>query len=279
MPRLIDVTPCLPEGTTVAYGLSHQILAEINLVRPGVLIDFSELNVSIGSLQFPFLQLRAKQSLARVISNRGRRMIINSAYRTCAQQFLLRRWKVNGHACVSAAAEPGSSNHESGLALDVEDYEGWKPYLVSQGWVWKGTGDAVHFDYRPNGTPGGIPIGDVGIKAFQNLWNRNFPNRRIGSDGVYGTETAEKLGISPSEGFNSGEVRRRILRLTSPLMRGGDVRRVQIKLRDLGLIRENDVDSIFGETTEAAVRRFQQTEGLTVDGVVGDGTYEKLGIE
>jgi hypothetical protein len=274
MPRLIDVTPCLPEGTTVANGLSHQILAEINLVRPGVLVNFSELDIAIGSLQFPFLQLKAKQSLARVINNRGRRMRINSAYRTCAQQFLLRRWKVNGHACVRAAAEPGNSNHESGLALDVEDYDGWRPYLESQGWEWKGTGDAVHFDYRG----GGIPIGNVGIKAFQNLWNRNFPNQPIGADGVYGGETAAKLGISPSEGFNSGEVRR-TLRLTSPLMRGGDVRRVQMKLKELGLIAKDDVDSIFGEITDAAVKRFQQNANLPADGIVGQETYEKLGIE
>jgi N-acetylmuramoyl-L-alanine amidase len=271
MPRLIDIPLC--SVTTIVNGLSRQILAEINNVAPGILVDFSDLDIRINPLQFPFLQQKAKEALARAIRNRGIRMEVNSAYRTCAQQFLLRRRL--GSCNTTAAARPGSSNHESGLALDVEDYLGWKPYLESQGWTWLGTGDVVHFDYRGGGTP----IGNVGIEAFQTLWNRNFPNRRIGVDGVYGTETAEKLGISPSEGFNSGVIIRRVLRLVSPLMQGGDVTRVQMKLRQLGLLGANDADGIYGETTESAVRRFQETRGLTADGVVGDGTYEKLGID
>jgi peptidoglycan hydrolase-like protein with peptidoglycan-binding domain len=274
MPRLRDITPCLP--TTVANGLSHQIRAEINIVRPGILVDFSDLNISIGAQQFPFLQRRAKDALARAINSRGRTMIINSAYRTCAQQFLIRRWFDNGDPCnFGRAALPGRSNHESGLALDIRDHLGWKPYLQSQDWAWFGTGDRVHFDFRGGGTP----IGDVGIKAFQNLWNRNFPSQPISDDGVYGPETAEKLSISPSEGFNSGELSRRVLRLISPLMQGGDVRRVQIKLKELGLINVGNVDGIYGETTETAVRRYQQDKNLTVDGVVGAITYEKLGIQ
>ncbi|HEX9961993.1 MAG TPA: peptidoglycan-binding protein [Pyrinomonadaceae bacterium] len=270
MPRLIDIPLC--SETTIVNGLSRQILAEVNNVAPGILVAFSDLDIKIKRFQFPFLQQKAKESLARVIRNRGIRIEVNSAYRTCAQQFLLRRRL--GSCGTTAAAQPGSSNHESGLALDVEDYLGWKPYLESQGWAWLGTGDAVHFDYRG----GGIPIGNVGIEAFQTLWNRNFPSRQIGVDGVYGAGTAEKLGISPSEGFNSGVVRR-VLRLTIPRMQGGDVSRVQMKLRQLRLLGENDVDRVYGETTEAAVRRFQKTRGLTVDGFVGDGTYEKLGID
>ena len=225
MPRLIDVTPCL--STTVVSGLSNQILAEVNAVVPGILVDFSDLNIQIGSLQFPFLQQNAKEALRKAIQNRGIKMVINSAYRTCAQQFLLRRWFENGHGCVRKAAKPGHSNHESGLALDVQDFNGWKPYLISQGWKWFGTGDEVHFDFP------GIPIGNVGVKAFQNLWNRNFPNQPIGSDGVYGDQTKAKLGVTPAEGFNNGVVTKRVLRLTSPLMQGGDVRRVQIKLKEL----------------------------------------------
>jgi N-acetylmuramoyl-L-alanine amidase len=272
MPRLRDITPC--RSTTVASGLSHQVLAEMKIVVPDVLVDYSDLNISIGAGQFPFLQRRAKEALARALARRGRTLVIKSGYRTCIQQFLLFRWFNNGNPCdFDDVARPGRSNHESGLGMDVDDSAGWKPFLEREGWR-RLEHDQVHFDFRGGGTP----IGNVGIKAFQTLWNRNFPSQRISDDGVYGTETAEKLAISPSEGFNSGGVPRRVLRLISPLMQGGDVRLVQLKLKDRNLF-EADVDGVYRETTEAAVRRFQEAQHLTVDGVVGNATYEALGIE
>jgi peptidoglycan hydrolase-like protein with peptidoglycan-binding domain len=36
------------------------------------------------------------------------------------------------------------------------------------------------------------------------------------------------------------------------------------------------VDGIFGTKTLAAVRQFQQANGLTVDGIVGKNTWKKL---
>lgn len=272
MPRLRDIPLCAT--TTVVDGLSRQILAEINIIRPGVLVDFSDLNIDIDSRQFPFLQQRAKEALARAISSRGIRMRVNSAYRTCAQQFLLHR-RI-GSCGTTRAAKPGRSNHESGLALDVDDFIGWRPYLRNQGWVWFGADDVVHYDFGGGGTP----IGNVGIMAFQTLWNRNVPDQQIADDGVYGPETERKLNISPSEGFNSGETHRRTLRVISPLMQGGDVRLVQTKLKELGFLADDsDVDGIYGENTAGAVRSFQEAQGIEADGVVGDDTYERLGIE
>jgi peptidoglycan hydrolase-like protein with peptidoglycan-binding domain len=270
MPKLRDIPLCAT--TTVVDGLSRQILAEINVVRPGILVNFSDLNINIGARQFPFLQQRAKEALARAISSRGIPMTVNSAYRTCAQQFLLHR-RI-GSCGTTRAAKPGRSNHESGLALDVDDSAGWRPFLRNQGWAWFGPDDAVHYDF----VGGGTPIGNVGIKAFQTLWNRNVPDQPIGDDGVYGPETERKLDISPSEGFNSGETPRRILRLTSPLMQGGDVRIVQVKLKDLGFLTDT-ADGIFGQNTAAAIRAFQTAQGIDADGVVGEDTYERLGIE
>ena len=36
-------------------------------------------------------------------------------------------------------------------------------------------------------------------------------------------------------------------------------------------------DGVFGKVTDAAVRSFQKSHGLTPDGIVGDHTWESLG--
>jgi peptidoglycan hydrolase-like protein with peptidoglycan-binding domain len=56
---------------------------------------------------------------------------------------------------------------------------------------------------------------------------------------------------------------------------GGAVRRLQRALRrtpNLGLV----VDGVFGPSTDAAVKEFQQGAGLTVDGIVGPQTWNTL---
>lgn len=226
----------------------------------------------------------AKEALARAIQARGTRMRINSAYRTCAQQFLLRRWKERGVCGIAQAALPGKSFHESGLALDVPDVSGWKPFLEAQGWVHVGQnlrGDPFHFEFRGRGIQ---IIGNVGIQGFQRLWNKNHLNDRIDEDGIYveDGDTDMRLQISPSQGFGVTERgTKRILRLASPLMQGGDVWRVQTKLRQLTpplLADDRDIDGFYRPKTEAAIRQFQTDQGITVDGVVGPETYQKLGI-
>lgn len=60
--------------------------------------------------------------------------------------------------------------------------------------------------------------------------------------------------------------------------RGERVRDVQSRLQALGFHLESREASehSFGESTEAAVRTFQQERGLLVDGVVGSGTWHEL---
>jgi hypothetical protein len=78
-------------------GLSQQIIAETNLLVPNILISFESLNnIEFGNGEpghkiNPFLQFAAKESLRKVISaNSGKpRLVINSAYRTVAQQHFL----------------------------------------------------------------------------------------------------------------------------------------------------------------------------------------------
>ena len=63
-----------------------------------------------------------------------------------------------------------------------------------------------------------------------------------------------------------------------PLVREGDqehpVQTLQYLLRARG--HKLTVDGIFGSVTAAAVRAFQQQEGLTVDGIVGPVTWSAL---
>lgn len=58
--------------------------------------------------------------------------------------------------------------------------------------------------------------------------------------------------------------------------RGEDVRILQENLRQLGFLNDT-ADGIFGTNTNAAVRSFQKAQGLSVDGVVGAGTWAALG--
>ena len=57
--------------------------------------------------------------------------------------------------------------------------------------------------------------------------------------------------------------------------KGPEVERIQMRLKELGHYR-GPVDGDFGGGTESAVRTFQKTTGLTVDGVVGPQTWKGL---
>lgn len=68
----------------------------------------------------------------------------------------------------------------------------------------------------------------------------------------------------------------RMLMLRNPMMQGDDVRSMQQALKNQGETVE--VDGVFGQGTDAAVRNFQQKRGLTADGIVGSATRAALGI-
>jgi len=56
-----------------------------------------------------------------------------------------------------------------------------------------------------------------------------------------------------------------------------DVRKVQERLIQLGYnCGRFGADSIFGNSTLDAVKRFQRNNGLAVDGLVGEKTWAKL---
>ena len=259
-----------PQGkTSVVNGLSQQLIYQINVIVPDALVSFDDLNVKLGDAAYPFVPLAAKQALQKAIERRGIPLIVNSAYRTLAQQMLLFNW-LNGK---SPVAKPGTSNHQSGLALDIEDREGWLPFLKGSGWQ-PLAGDPPHIDYQGAGAK---DLREATIKAFQQLWNKNHPEEQIKDDGRWGSKTESCLNRSPAMGFEKApwDDKPRTLRLSRPLMEGKDVRKLQEKLKAAGFAI-SVADGVFGPGTDKAVKEFQQKNTLVADGIVGLKTRELM---
>lgn len=67
----------------------------------------------------------------------------------------------------------------------------------------------------------------------------------------------------------------RLLQYRLPLVRGEDVVAVQDQLRKLGFATGSP-DGVYGPRTEGAVSKFQNTQGLRADGMVGPLTWNRL---
>ncbi|MGG6297885.1 peptidoglycan-binding protein [Leptolyngbya sp. AN02str] len=272
-------------ATMVANTLSQQCIHEVNVIledatgsHADLLVSFDQLNVNLGSAAYPYLQPPAVAALQRAIEDRGKTLHVNSAYRALAQQFLLYSWWTDGTCDFQAVAKPGASWHQAGLAIDVADYAGWRPYLEKQSWKWFGNGDKPHFTYVGSGrvpsvTVHGktVDVRNTATLAFQRLWNRNQPSDQIAEDGEYGPTTRSKLMRSPANGFAIApwDKKPRVLRLCQPMLEGSDVEKIQ---QALGI----GADGMFGNDTKSAVQKFQEAKGLKVDGVVGPNTLKEL---
>ncbi len=258
-------------STAVVNGLSQQLIYKLQLMIPGVFVSYDDLDVDLGDAAFPYVQAPGKQALQKAIQDRGVKMLVNSSYRTIAQQMLLFNDRFNNP---NPVAPPGRSNHQTGLAIDIEDPRGWEPFLSTHGWQ-PLPGDDPHFDYLGGDT---TDIRRDSIMAFQKLWNINHPNEKIDEDGIFaeGGETADALNQSPAFGFAKApwDDNPRILKLSQPRMEGSDVVRLQEALKKAGITVA--VDGEFGSGTDKAVKEFQKLKNLTADGIVGAKTLEQL---
>ncbi len=68
-----------------------------------------------------------------------------------------------------------------------------------------------------------------------------------------------------------------VLALSKYGSRGSEVRTIQDKLKRWGYYT-GSVDGIYGSLTVSAVKKFQQKNGLTVDGIAGTKTLKAMGI-
>jgi hypothetical protein len=156
-------------------------------------------NVVVASAVFPYLVKPARDALVATLdAHPGTTMHVNSMFRTVAQQYLLYRWYQNGQCGIGLAARPGASNHETGLAVDLQETSTWRGSLENHDFDWLGSADPVHYDFEGSSQKG------LDVKAFQRLWNRNNPNDKIAEDGDYGPQTEARLKKSPANGFPLG---------------------------------------------------------------------------
>lgn len=191
-------------STSQVAGLSQQIIGQANCISPGAYEELAPLpsNVTLGGAVLPYIQLPARDALLDALNaNPGQSMQINSMLRTVAQQYLLYRWYQQGRCGIGLAATPGNSNHENGLAIDIQQYNTWRSDLEARGFDWLGGNDPVHFDYRGMDA---VNQKGVDVLAFQQLWNINHPDDLIDADGIYGPQTQARMEQSPAEGFPMG---------------------------------------------------------------------------
>ena len=120
----------------------------------------------------------------------------------------------------------------------------------------------------------GCSVGTVDGIAGPATYNAviSFQNKNgLTADGQVGTATWDILFDTVS----GGTTYTRILKVTSPLMYGEDIKAVQNKLNSLGY-NCGTADGYYGNATKSAVISFQSAKGLTADGEVGPATWNAL---
>lgn len=127
-----------------------------------------------------------------------------------------------------------------------------------------------YYPYEPDGYYGSVTADAVA--SFQASYG-------LYTDGIVGDYTMEALG-SMTGGYTApAEVSAPSAPAASSDlsigMSGNEVADMQAMLVQFGYM-ENIVDGVFGSVTEAAVKRFQEANGLYMDGVVGPYTMDAL---
>ena len=119
----------------------------------------------------------------------------------------------------------------------------------------------IELDFKPGAVDGVFGVlTESAVKSFQ-VW------AMLASDGIVGPLTWEKLDDADK---------------TDPTLKEGSkgvaVRGLQRRLIEAGY--ELEIDGKFGPATEAAVKAYQEANGLDADGIVGPKTWDTLrGVE
>ncbi|MBK6808531.1 MAG: D-alanyl-D-alanine carboxypeptidase family protein [Sandaracinaceae bacterium] len=178
--------------TAGGEGLSTQLVDVQRCLHPGQFVSFANADITATSARVHLVA----QASARTALQTAAAIVpleINSGFRPLSDQYLL--WASGQCAVVGV---PGSSNHQSGRAVDVNNTVEARTALTNAGCVWFGASDAVHYDCP------GVDLRDDSVASFQRLWNMNNPSMPLSEDGSWGPMTLAAMQMSPADGFPIG---------------------------------------------------------------------------
>jgi peptidoglycan hydrolase-like protein with peptidoglycan-binding domain len=203
---------------------------------------------------------------------------------TVRRGYRLRVGQCWGFACRAIRGRDAPSNHSWGLAVDlnslanpmgarlVTDMPPWMPKLWSEhgfGWggAYIGRKDAMHFEYLGTPAEAARTAGRLGSRALvpDPKEHKNPPAAKpfpLPDGDCYGVATGSGRchdGSDPDDRADVSAVQRRLAAHDHPLGDAG-------------------VDGRFGARTEQAVRSFQRSRDLHVDGQVGPVTWRALRV-
>ena len=227
------------------------------------------------------------QTLLDNLTQLGFQVEVVQGLRTFAEQDALFAQGRTRPGMIVTRARGGQSNHNYGLAVDLVPFNNGQPNWQAPMGTWMTIGSEAHKlglewggDWKKFVDKPHIQLPGPSVAQCLSLY------RRAGNklDLVWAEATRRVLGAPPTPGTQgtppvvpSGETgvstSHPTLRLKS---RGEAVRALQEALIGAGLLASSAVDGIFGQGTLTAVRKFQQSKGLTADGIVGAATWEAL---
>lgn len=145
-----------------------------------------------------------------------------------------------------------------------------------------GTTYAIHGNNNPKSIGGYVSGGCIRMYDDEVEWL--YKNVKVNTTVIITTSKKSFNSIAAANGYKvtgKSSVPVSAVHSSSVLkkgMKGVEVKRLQQVLTNKGYDTKG-IDGIFGSDTEAAVKKFQKTKKLKVDGVVGPATKKALGMK